>query len=145
MSKEMSNRVTPANTQHRAQRDFQMLRRTTILIMILFISGFPLSAFIFLSFADRAPNYHFRIAYVFLNGSMLLVMIALYQFTDSLQTAMKKLINLRPNTIAGDNDMKKQSENIDHFPVYDFKRDMTKSVISKKKLVLNKHFDVHFS
>ena len=96
---DMSKRITPANTLVRAQRELKMVRRTVILVMILFISGVPYSSFIFLSFANRAPQYHFRIAYVFVNGSMLFVMIALFQFTDPFKESIKKIIYGRPNTV----------------------------------------------
>jgi hypothetical protein len=97
--KEMSKRVTLANTLLRLQRELTLVRRTVILVMILFISGFPYSSFAFLSFANRAPKYHFRIAYVFVNSSMLFVMIALFKFTDSLKASLKKFLKLPPNTV----------------------------------------------
>jgi hypothetical protein len=95
--KEMGKRVTRVNTLSRAQRDLQIVRRTVILIMVLLISGLPYSSFIFLSFANRAPQYHFRIAYVFINFSLAAVMIALFKFTDRLRASVKKIINGRPN------------------------------------------------
>jgi hypothetical protein len=95
----MSQHVTPANILSRAQRDLTMVRRIVILIQILFISGFPLSLFIFLSFANRAPKYHFRIGFIFVDISMLLVMIALFQFTDSLKASVKKIIYGRSNRV----------------------------------------------
>jgi hypothetical protein len=95
----MSQRVTPANTLSRAQKELKMVRRIVILIKILFISGFPLSLFIFLSFANRAPTYHFRIGFIFVDASMLWVMIALFQFTDSLKAYVKKIIYGRSNRV----------------------------------------------
>jgi hypothetical protein len=97
--KEMSKRVTLANTSLRLQRELKMVRRIVTLVMILFISGVPYSSFAFLSFANRAPKYHFRIAYVFANSSMLFVMIALFKFTDSLKASLKKFIKPPPNTV----------------------------------------------
>ncbi len=93
----MGERATPIATPFRAQRNLKMARRTVILIMILFISGFPYNSFVFLFFTNLSPKYHFRIAYVFVNGSMLLVMLALFTFTDSLKGSVKKLLNGPPN------------------------------------------------
>ena len=76
-----------------------MVRRTFILIMILFISGVPYSLFILLSFANLAPQYHFRIAYIFVNESLLFVMIALFKFTESFTASMKKIIYGRQNMV----------------------------------------------
>jgi hypothetical protein len=95
----MSQRVTPANTLSRAQRELKMVRQIVILINILFISGFALSLFIFLSFANRAPIYHFRIGFIFVDASMLWVMIVLFQFTDSLKAYVKKIIYGRSNRV----------------------------------------------
>jgi hypothetical protein len=95
----MNQRVTPANTLSRAQRDLKMVRRVAILIQTLFISGFPLSLFIFLSFFNRTPKYHFRIGFIFNDASMLFVMIGLFQFTDSLKASVKKIMYSRPNIV----------------------------------------------
>jgi hypothetical protein len=98
--KEIGKRVTPANTLLRLQRELKMFRRAMILIMILLFCGFPYTSFIFLSFFNRAPKYHFRIAFLGFDFSLVAVMIAIFQFTDSLKESIKKLINGRPNTIA---------------------------------------------
>jgi hypothetical protein len=98
--KEIGRRVTTANTLLRLQRELKMFRRAMILIMILFISGLPFVSFFFLSFFNRAPKYHFRIAYTVFDFSLLAVMIALFQFTDSLKESVKKFINGQPNAIA---------------------------------------------
>ncbi|CAF1314902.1 unnamed protein product [Adineta steineri] len=95
----MSQRVTAANTLSRAQRDLKMVRRVVTLVQILFISGFPLSLFIFLSFFNHAPKYHFRIGFLFVNASMLLVKITLFQFTDPLKVAIKKILRRRLNIV----------------------------------------------
>ncbi|CAF1331284.1 unnamed protein product [Adineta steineri] len=95
----MSQRVTAANTLSRAQRDLKMVRRVVTLVQILFISGFPLSLFIFLSFFNHAPKYHFRIGFLFVNASMLLVKITLFQFTDPLKAAIKKILRRRLNIV----------------------------------------------
>jgi hypothetical protein len=91
--KAMSKRVIVANTLFRVQRDLKILRRIVILTMILFTSGFPYALFMFMSFFNHIPKYHFRIAYLFINLSLVLVMIALFQFTESLKAFIMKRIN----------------------------------------------------
>jgi hypothetical protein len=95
----MNQRIISTNAFSRAQRDLKMVRRIVILIHILFISGFPFSLFIFLSFANLAPKYRFRIGFIFVDVSMLLVLIALLQFTDSMKASVKKIIFGRSNQV----------------------------------------------
>jgi uncharacterized membrane protein len=95
----MSQHVTPANTLHRAQRDLKVVRQIVILIQLLLVSGVLMITFVFLSFANRAPKYHFRIGFIFLYAAMLSVMIMFFQVTDSLKTSLKKLLTGRPNTV----------------------------------------------
>jgi hypothetical protein len=90
--------VTPANTLRPAQRDLTVVRRIVILVQMLILGGVPMTAFIFLSFANRAPKYHFRIGLMFLYAAILSVMIMFYQFTDSLKTSMKKFLTGQRNT-----------------------------------------------
>jgi hypothetical protein len=75
----MSQHVTSANTLHRAQRDLKVVRRIVILTQIIIISGTPITTFIFLSFANRAPKYHFRIGLIFIYAAILAAMIMFYQ------------------------------------------------------------------
>jgi len=95
----MGTRVTPVNTLFHAQRELRMVRRTVILITILFIFGFPYTLFVFMSFFTSIPTYHFRIAYIFLDISVVSVMIALFQFTDPLKMSIMKRINERTNIV----------------------------------------------
>jgi hypothetical protein len=95
--KQMSKRVTPVNTLSRVHRELKMVRRTVILVTILFALCFPYAMFIFLSFFIEIPIYHFRIAYIFLDVSYAFVMIALLIFTDSFKTSMIKRMNGRSN------------------------------------------------
>jgi hypothetical protein len=94
---EMSKRVTLVNKLHSAQRDLKVVRRILILIQILFISGFPLTLFAFLSFANRTPKYNYRIGFIFVHVSILSAMIALFQYTDLLITSVKNIICVRPS------------------------------------------------
>jgi hypothetical protein len=97
--REINKRVTPINTLFHAQRELKMVRRTVILISILFTLGFPYALFIFISFFTIPPKYHYRIAFLFIDVSSVLVMIALFQFTDPLKTSIMKLIKRRPNVV----------------------------------------------
>jgi len=95
----MSKRVTPVNTLLRAQKDLKMVQRTVILISILLIPGIPFTLFIFMSFFTNPPKYHFRIAYIFLDVSLIFVMIALFQFNDPLKSSIMKKIKGKPNIV----------------------------------------------
>ncbi|CAF0841219.1 unnamed protein product [Rotaria sordida] len=97
--KGMNKRVIPVNTLFRAQRELKMVRRIVILVMILFIAGFPYALFVFISLFTSPPKYHFRIAYAFINLLLPFAMISLFQFTDTLKASVKKILNYRPNTI----------------------------------------------
>ena len=93
--KEMSKRVTSSNRLSRAQRELKMVRRTVILVSILFILCFPYAMFIFLSFFMEIPKYHYRIAYIFVDGSYTFVLMIIFQFTDQLKTSIGKKIKGR--------------------------------------------------
>ena len=76
-----------------------MVRRILILITILIGLCFPFTVIMFMDFFDKAPKYHFRIAYIFIDGSILSVMISLFQFTDPLKASIIKRINVRSNMV----------------------------------------------
>jgi hypothetical protein len=97
--KQMSKRVTRLNTLSRTQRELKMVRRTVILVTILITVCFPYALFILMSFFNRAPKYHFRIAYLFVNASLLSVMIVLFQFTNALKTSIMKRIKQQSNMV----------------------------------------------
>ncbi|CAF1201443.1 unnamed protein product [Adineta ricciae] len=87
---EMNQRTTSVNRLVRAQRELKMFRRTVTLLMILFVIDFPYGLFMFMSFLNRAPQYHFRIAYVFVDIALACVMVALFQFTDPLKQSIRQ-------------------------------------------------------
>jgi hypothetical protein len=95
----MSKRAAPGNTLSRAQRELKMIVRIIRLISILLFAGIPYTIFIFMSFFNSAPKYDFRIAFIFLYASLVLVMIALFQNTDPVMMFVMKKINRLPNTI----------------------------------------------
>jgi hypothetical protein len=94
---EMSKHVTPINTLFRAQRQLKIVQRIVILITIILILGLPYGVFTLMSFFTSPPKYHFRIAYIFIDVSLVFVMIALFQFTDPLKASIVKGIKRRPN------------------------------------------------
>jgi hypothetical protein len=97
--KEMGKDLTSAVTLLRAQRNLIMVRRIVILLHILLIAGCPMTLFFILSFFNRAPKYHSRIGYFFVDISLLSVMIVLFHFTDSLKASVKKIISTQRNAV----------------------------------------------
>jgi hypothetical protein len=97
--KNMSKNLTSAATLLRAQRDFTVVRRIVILVHMLLAAGVPMITCVFLSFVNRAPKYDYRIGYIFIYVSVLLVIIALFQFTDLLKASVKNLLFDRRNTV----------------------------------------------
>ena len=97
--RKMSKNVTRANQLFHARRELKMIQRIILLVCIILSLGLPYTIFIFMSFFNRAPKYHFRIAYVFADGSLLFIMITLFSITDPLKTSMKKIVNRRPATV----------------------------------------------
>jgi hypothetical protein len=97
--KETSKRVTPVNTLARAQRELKMVHRIVMLVSILSAPGLPQLVFILMSFFTSPPKYDFRIVFVFGDVSLVFVMVALFQFTDTLKTSVKKFLQGRPNTV----------------------------------------------
>ena len=91
---EMNQHTTCVNRIARAQRELKMFRRTVTLLMILFIIDFPYALFIFMSFFNRAPVYHFRIGYIFVGVALVCVMVALFQFSDALKQSIKQKLRL---------------------------------------------------
>lgn len=97
--KEMSKRVTPANTLLRAQRELKMVRRTVILVASVVAIGFPYTMFLLISFFTSLPEYHLRIAYVFVDVSLAVMMTALFQFTEPIKAFLMKNTNGRMNRV----------------------------------------------
>lgn len=97
--REMNRRVILVNTILRAQNELKMVRRTAILAGIIFTIEFPYALFLFISFFTTPPQYHFRIAWIFVDLSLVAVLIALFQFTDPLRASIKKIFQIWPNGI----------------------------------------------
>ncbi|CAF0842153.1 unnamed protein product [Adineta steineri] len=98
--KEMGKNVTTANSLFRAQRELKMVHRIGILISILLGLGVPYASFLFMGFFTSPPKYHYRIAYIFIDISLVFVIITLFKFTDPIKLAIRKRINRRTNVIA---------------------------------------------
>jgi hypothetical protein len=97
--KEMNKRVTVANTLSRAKRELHMVRRIVILVSIELTLGIPYTIFLLMGFISQPPKYSIRIAFTFVDVSLLFVMITLFQFTDPIKTIVMKKMNQRPNTV----------------------------------------------
>lgn len=97
--KQISKRVLRVNTLSRAKSQLKMVRCTIILITILISVCFPLVIFMLMSFFTCSSKYGYRIGYVFIDISLIFVMIILLQFTDPFKKSLMKRLKLRPNTI----------------------------------------------
>ena len=95
----MNKRTAPINTLFRAQRELKMVHRIVSLVTIIMATGVPYTIFVLMSFFNRVPKYHFRIAFLFVDLSLVFVMITLFQFTDPLKTSIMKRIKPRPNVV----------------------------------------------
>ncbi|CAF1362633.1 unnamed protein product [Adineta steineri] len=91
--KHMSKHVTPVNTLIRAQRELKMVYRIVILVPFLIGLGIPYASFVVIGFFTSPPKYHFRIAYIFVNISLIFIMMSLFKFTDPVRTSVMKIIN----------------------------------------------------
>ncbi|CAF1662332.1 unnamed protein product [Adineta ricciae] len=97
--KEMSKRVMPANLLSRAQRELRMVFRIMILISTLLALGIPYATFILMGYFTQPPEHSFRIAYVFVCISLLIIILILFNGTDPVRLSLMKQINRRPNTV----------------------------------------------
>ncbi|CAF0722315.1 unnamed protein product [Adineta steineri] len=97
--KQMSKNVTPANTLLRVERELKMIRRIVILVSMLITFGLTYAIFVFMGFFTQPPKYHFRIAYIFINVSLVFILITLFKFTDPIKTSLMKITNRRPNVV----------------------------------------------
>ncbi|CAF1263183.1 unnamed protein product [Adineta steineri] len=97
--KEMNKRAMATNILMRAERELKMLRRTVIIVLIIIIIGLPYGIFSFMAFFTNPPKYYIRIAFIFVDASLLIVMIALFNFTEPLKTSIIRRLNIRNNTV----------------------------------------------
>jgi 7 transmembrane receptor (rhodopsin family) len=95
----MNRQVTTVNKSRRLERELKMVRRIVILVISLTTLGFPYAVFMINAFFSSPPKYHFRIAFLFIDVSLVFVMCAMFQFTGSIKTFIKGKIINRANTI----------------------------------------------
>ncbi|CAF1018453.1 unnamed protein product [Rotaria sordida] len=98
---EMSKHVISVNRLFHVQRELKMIRRIVLLLFIVVALDFPYQTFIIMSFFNAAPKYHFRIAFSFINVSLIFVLIAILEITEPLKTSLMKRIKRRPTNIIG--------------------------------------------
>ncbi|CAF1521436.1 unnamed protein product [Adineta steineri] len=97
--KEMSKRVTSTYILSRAQRELKMVQQTIFIMISLVFLGIPYTIFILMSFFNDVPKYHFRVAYIFIDTSLILMMMILFQFNAPLKSSTMKRINPRTNVV----------------------------------------------
>ncbi|CAF1186496.1 unnamed protein product [Adineta ricciae] len=94
----MKCRVVPVAKLFRAQRHLKMAQQIMIVVGILLTIGFPYALFIGMTFFTKPPKYHYRIAFLFVDVSLALVIIALFQLTQPVKSFLMKRLTRRPNT-----------------------------------------------
>ncbi|CAF0721194.1 unnamed protein product [Adineta steineri] len=87
---QMSFRTISNNTIFHARRELRLLKRTFILSNTLIVIGIPYMIFNYMSFFTSPPKYYFRIAYICVDISVLMVVIIGYCFTPNIKTIIGK-------------------------------------------------------
>ena len=89
----ISSRAALPNTLFHARRELRLIQRTFILSNILIILGIPYTIFLIMSFISTPPKYHFRIAYIFIDISVLAIMIMTHQFTQQTKEIIERIFS----------------------------------------------------
>ena len=76
-----------------------MIQRTVLLLMIIITVGFLYGIFVLISIFTSPPKYHYRIAFIFVDISLVFVIIALFLSPDPPKAAVIKRIKRRPNVV----------------------------------------------
>ncbi|CAF1085173.1 unnamed protein product [Adineta steineri] len=87
---QISLRTVGNHTLFHARRELKLVKRTFILSNTLIVLGLPYMIFVLMSFFTPPPKYHFRIAYICADISVLLVVIIGYCFTPNIKTIIRK-------------------------------------------------------
>ncbi|CAF1085154.1 unnamed protein product [Adineta steineri] len=87
---QMSFRTISNNTIFHARRELRLLKRTFVLSNTLIVIGIPYMIFNYISFFTPPPKYYFRIAYICVDISVLMVVIIGYCFTPNIGTIIRK-------------------------------------------------------
>ncbi|CAF0721213.1 unnamed protein product [Adineta steineri] len=90
---QMSFRTISNNTMFHARRELRLVKRTFILSNTLIILGLPFMIFVLMSFFTPPPKYHFRIAFLCGDISVLVVIIIGYCFTPNMKTIIRKILS----------------------------------------------------
>ena len=97
--RQISRNVTTANRLFRVQRELRMTKRIVLLVLITVSLGIPYTLFMFMSFFGRPQKNQFRIAYLFINISLVLIMITLFIVTEPLRASFNKIRNRQLVTV----------------------------------------------
>ena len=84
--------TTVSNRLFHARRELKLIQRTFILACTLICLGIPYLIFVLISFVTEPPKYHFRIAYIFIDFSILIVMILRYYFTQPVKDIIRRVL-----------------------------------------------------
>ncbi|CAF1018645.1 unnamed protein product [Adineta steineri] len=87
---QISLRTVANHTLFHARRELKLVKRTFILSNTLIVLGLPYMIFVLMSFFTPPPKYHFRIAYICADISVLVVVIIGYCFTPNMKTIIGK-------------------------------------------------------
>ncbi|CAF1376452.1 unnamed protein product [Adineta ricciae] len=93
------NVITTRNNLPRLRRELKMVRRIVTITTILVVLGLPYTSFLFISFFTEPVKYYYRISAIFTNPSLIFIMIALFQFTESLKLFILRKMNIRTETV----------------------------------------------
>ena len=88
----MNKLVTPVNQYLRIQRELIMVRRIVMLLVVLITLGLPYTIFFFMSLFTTPPMYYFRWAFLSVDISLVCIIMALLQFSDSIQIFLNEMI-----------------------------------------------------
>jgi len=94
----ISTRTAVPNTLFHARRELRLVQRTFTLTSTVIALGIPYMIFVLISFVTTPPKYHFRIAFIFIDLSLLVIMIMTYYFTQQINEIIRKIFP-KPNAI----------------------------------------------
>ncbi|CAF1085135.1 unnamed protein product [Adineta steineri] len=90
---QMSFRTVSNNTLFHARRELRLVQRTFVLTNTLIVLGFPYLIFVLTSFFTPPTKYHFRIIFICIDISVLMVIIIGYCFTPNIKTIIQKILS----------------------------------------------------
>lgn len=89
----MNQLITPVNQYIRIQREFVMVRRIVMLLIVLITLGLPYTIFFLMSFFTDPPKYYFRWAFLSVDVSLAGVIVVLLQFSDSIKIFWNQIVH----------------------------------------------------